>query len=74
MRLEHVSKFKYLGCVLDESGTDEAECRRKLASERRVGDAIRPLFNGKGLQLRCFSVLHETLLVPVLMYGSETKI
>ena len=26
MRLEHVSKFKYLGCVLDESGTEEAEC------------------------------------------------
>ena len=25
----HVSEFKYLGCVLDESGTDEAECHRK---------------------------------------------
>ena len=24
MRLEHVSEFTYLGCVLDESGTDEA--------------------------------------------------
>ena len=24
IRLEHVSEFKYLGCVLDESGTDEA--------------------------------------------------
>ena len=22
VRLEHVSEFKYLGCVLDESGTD----------------------------------------------------
>ena len=31
MRLEHVSEFKYLGCVLDESGADEAECRRKVA-------------------------------------------
>ena len=28
IRLEHVSEFKYLGCVLDESDTDEAECRR----------------------------------------------
>ena len=25
IRLEHVSEFKYLGCVLDETGTDEAE-------------------------------------------------
>ena len=24
IRLEHVSEFKYLGCVLDESGADEA--------------------------------------------------
>ena len=24
IRLEHVSEFKYLGCVLDLSGTDEA--------------------------------------------------
>ena len=32
IRLEHVSEFKYLGCVLDESGTDEAECRRMVPS------------------------------------------
>ena len=25
IRLEHVSEFKYFGCVLDESGTDGAE-------------------------------------------------
>ena len=37
IRLEHVSEFKYLGCVLDESGTDEAECCRNVASGRRVG-------------------------------------
>ena len=28
IRLEHVSEFKYLGCILDESGTDMAECSR----------------------------------------------
>ena len=26
IRLEHVAEFKYLGCALDESGTDEEEC------------------------------------------------
>ena len=30
IRLEHVSEFKYLGCVLEESGTDEAEFSRKV--------------------------------------------
>ena len=27
-------EFKYLGCVLNESGADEAECRIKVANER----------------------------------------
>ena len=39
--LEHVSEFKYMECVLDESGTDEAECSRKVASGRMVAGAIR---------------------------------
>ena len=25
IQLEHVSEFQYLGCVLDESGTEEAK-------------------------------------------------
>ena len=53
-------------CVLDE-----AECSRKAASGRRVSSANRSL---KGLQLECARILRETLLVPVLMYGSETMI
>ena len=35
IHLEHVSEFKYLKCVLDESSTDETECSRKVASGRR---------------------------------------
>ena len=45
MRLEHVSESKYLGCGLDESG---AECRRMVASRRRVAGAIRALANARG--------------------------
>ena len=49
--LEHVSEFKYLGCVLDESGTYEAECNRKGAGGRRVAGAMRSLVNARYLQL-----------------------
>ena len=35
-----------------------------MASGRRVAGAIRSLVNARDL--------HETLLVPILMYGSET--
>ena len=39
-----------------------------------MGGAFRSLVNVRSLQLECVSVLHESLLVPVLMYGSETMI
>ena len=51
-RLEHVSQFKYLGCVLDESGTYEAKYSKKVASERRVAGAITYLW----LMLRVYSL------------------
>ena len=53
VRLEYVSEFKYLGCVLDKSGTDEAECSRKVAIGRRVAGVIRSLANPRNLQLEC---------------------
>ena len=41
-----------------------------------VGGGLQILFlvNARGLQVECGRVLHETLLVPVLKYGSETMI
>ena len=70
--MEHFSEYKYLGYVLDESGTDGAECSRKVTNGRRVAGAIRSLVNARDLQLECARVLHDTLFVPVVMYGSET--
>ena len=67
MRSEHLSEFKYFGCDLDES-----ECSRKVANGRRVEGAIRFLVNARSLQLECTRILQESLLVHVLMCGSET--
>ena len=61
---------EYLGCVLYESSTDGAECRRKVVSRRRVLGAIGCLVNARGPQLKCSSALQEALLVAVLLYGS----
>ena len=45
VHLEHVSKFKYLECVLDVEGSDGAECSRKVAG------GIRSLVNARDLKL-----------------------
>ena len=47
------------------------ECSRKVASGRRVAVAIRSLANARSLQLKCARILHESLVVLVLRYGSE---
>ena len=51
IRLEHVSEFKYLGCVLNESVTYGTECIRKVVSGRRLVGAITSLVNARDLQL-----------------------
>ena len=61
-----------MGIVLDKLGTDGAECSRRMWSGRKVPGAIRSAVNSRDLQLKCARVLHETLLVPVLTYGSVT--
>ena len=45
---------------------------RKAASGKRVTGAIRSLVNAMILHHECARVSHESLLVPVLMYNSET--
>ena len=52
---------------MDESSTDAAECRMKVAS----GRIIRSLANTRGFQRECTGVLHETLFMTVLVYVSE---
>ena len=42
-----------------------------MASGRRVAGATRSLGNVENFQFECAKVIHETLLVPLLMYGSE---
>src|SRR5678815_5417319 len=66
--------FKYLGYMLDEKGTDDAECSRKVVNGRKVAGAIKSLVNVKGLSLECDRVLHDGMLLPVLLYSSETTV
>ena len=50
------------------------QCSRKVASGRRVAGAIRSLVNAKNMHIEFARVSHETLLIPVLMYGNKTML
>ena len=57
-----MSEFKYLGCVLNEAGTDRAECSRKVTSGRRVVRVIWSPVNATDLQPECTRVLMKHCL------------
>ena len=63
-------------CVVDRKGQwweVLLMCTRRDLKANVVKSKLMML-NVRGLQLECTRVLHETLLVPVLMYGSEKMI
>ena len=58
---------------------NEVLMRQSVVGRWQVGGgqpagAIRSLVNARSQQLECARVFHESLLVPVLTYGSETII
>ena len=54
-----------MGCVSDESSSNEEDCSGKVESGRRVAVAVRSLVNTRSLQFECATVLHESLLVRI---------
>ena len=56
-------KFKYLGLVLDELGTDGAKCYKIKENGRKFAGAIRSLVNIRNLQFECARVLHPNAQV-----------
>ena len=72
IRLQHISNLN----IWDVFWTNLVHMRtwRKVESGRGVADAISSLVNNRGFQLECPRVLYESLLMAVLMCGSETMI
>ena len=73
VHLEHVSEFKYFGCVLFESGTDG----ENLVGRWKVGGRWQVQLGPQLMLGICrlnMLVLHKALFVLVLTYDSKTMI
>ena len=60
--------------MLSELGTDGSESCRKVQDGIRVADATISLVNPKSLQYECTRILDDSLLVLVLLYGSNAMV
>ena len=64
MQLEHVSEFKIFRVLW----------MNLVQMRQNVAGAIKSLVNARGLNFECARILHETLLIHVLIDGSDTMI
>ena len=70
--LEEVDQFKYLGSVIAANGGVEADVRHRVNEGCKVLSALKGVMKNRGLGMNVKKVLYERVVVPTVMYGSES--
>ena len=63
-----VDQFKYLGSVIAANGGVEADVHHRV----NEGCALEAIIKKRGLGMNAKKVLYEKVVVPTVMYGSES--
>ena len=67
-----VDQFKYLGSVIAANGGVEADVRHRVNEGCKVLGALKGVMKNRGLGMNVKKVLYEKVIVPTVMYGSES--
>ena len=70
--LEEVDQFKYLGSVIAANGGVESDVRHRVNEGCKVLGALKGVMKNRGLGMNVKKVLYEKVVVPTVMYGSES--
>ena len=70
--LEEVNQFKYLGSVIAANGGVEADVCHRVNEGCKVLGALKGVMKNRGLGINVKIVLYEKVVVPTVMYGSES--
>ena len=70
--LEEVDHFKYLGLVIAANGELEADVHHRVNEGCKVFGALKGIMKNRGLGMNVKKVLYEKVIVPNVMYGSES--
>ena len=66
-----VDQFKYLGSVIAANGGVEADVHHRVNEGCKVLGALKGVMKNRGLGMNA-KVLYERVVVPTVMYGSES--
>ena len=71
--VEVVEEFKYLGSVLQSSGSAEADVKSRIdKASQAFGRLKRSVFQDKALSVTTKRVVYKAVVLGTLLYGSET--
>ena len=70
--VEEVDQFKYLGSVIAANGGVEADVRHRANKGWKVLGVLKGVMKNRGLGMSVKKVLYEKVVVPTVMYGSES--
>src|SRR5215510_6632907 len=71
-KLDQVNEFVYLGSMFDRGNKIDDEIGRRVNSALKVITALSGFHRTDGLSKRARLVVYDGVVMPTLMYGSET--
>ena len=70
--LEQVNEYVYLGSMFTRDGRCESDIERRKTAGTKVNGALRPIMKSRNVSIPAKKLLHQAILLPTLMYGSES--
>ena len=70
--IEEVESFTYLGSIVDRQGGTEADIKVRTGKARTAFNQLKNVWTSRTLHLRTKIRMFNTIIKPILMYGSET--
>ena len=71
-RMEAVDSFNYLGSCFSSDGGVKEDVSMRIGQGMRTFGAMKRMWNGRSVSLRVKRELYERIVVPTVMYGSES--
>ena len=70
--LEQLNELVYFGSMFSRDGKYEMDVERRIAAGNRVNGALAALMRRRNVSTAARLAVHNAVLVPTLLYGSET--
>ena len=69
--INQVQSFKYLGSTVNEQSTQEEEIKNRIAKYSQNVGCMYRLLKDRNVPKKAKQIIHQTILRPILIFGSE---